>query len=169
MRFFLFLLANALLFIRPSEFIPELSAVEIYRYVILICLAVSLPIVLGQFSLRYAGVPPIVACVLLLLPTIFLSGLSHGNFELIQDTVIEFGKVLIYFLLMLALIADMARLRQFLYAVGIFSALVTVIAVLRYHTDIAAPAPAAQVNPENKNKIHGTFVTDKVRDPQMAR
>lgn len=171
MRFFLFIVANALLFIRPSEFITELNAIEIYRYVILVCLAVSLPVVLEQFSLRYAGVPPIVACVLLLLPSIFLSGLFHGNFELIQDTVIEFAKILIYFLLMLALITDMARLRQFLYAIGIFSAIVTVIAVLRYHTDLAAPAPppAALANPENKNKIHGTFVTEKVRDPQTGQ
>src|SRR5438309_11009801 len=103
MRFFLFILANALLFIRPSELIAELAAVEIYRWFILACLAVSLPAVLQQVSLRYPGVPPIVSCVLLLLPAVFLSGMYHGNFELIQDTVAEFVKILIYFLLMIAL------------------------------------------------------------------
>lgn len=171
MRFALFILANALLFIRPSEFIAELNAVELYRYVIMVCLAVSLPVVLEQFGLRFAGVPPIAGCVLLLLPAIFLSGFFHGNFDLIQDTVSEFAKILIYFLLMLALITDVVRLRQFLYCIGLFSAIVTMVAVLRYHTDLAAPAPPppAQYNPGNKNKMHGTFVVDKARDPQTGQ
>ena len=102
------LLANAMLFIRPSELIPELYAVEIYRYVILACLAVSLPLVVQQFAVRYAGVPPIVTCVVLLLPAVFLSGLYHGNVELMQDSLIEYGKILIYFLLLIALITDTA-------------------------------------------------------------
>ena len=42
MQFTLFILSNALLFIRPSEVIPDLHAVEIYRYFILACLVVSL-------------------------------------------------------------------------------------------------------------------------------
>jgi hypothetical protein len=99
MRFTLFLIANAMLFIRPSELIPELHAVEIYRWFILACLVVSFPVVLKQLSLRFDGVPPIVTCVVLLLPAVFVSGFFHGNFELIQDTIVEFGKVLIYFLL----------------------------------------------------------------------
>ena len=59
MQFFLFILANALLFIRPSELIPDLHAVEIYRWFILACLVVSAPAVLKQASLRFPGVPPL--------------------------------------------------------------------------------------------------------------
>src|ERR1019366_5410730 len=81
MRFFLFILANAFLFIRPSEFIAGLSEIEVYRYIIIACLAVSLPAVFQEMSLRFIGVPPIVSCVVLLLPAVFLSGLFHGNFE----------------------------------------------------------------------------------------
>ena len=168
MRFFLFLLANALLFIRPSELLADLAAVEIYRYFILACLAVSLPIVLGQFSLRYPGVPPIAGCVLLLLPAIFLSGFSHGNTDLIQETVIEFAKVLIYFALLISLVTDMARLRRFLYWISVFSAAVTLVAVLRYHADIALPAAPPKANPGNKDVMHGTFVVDNVRDAQSG-
>jgi len=164
MRFFLFILANALLFIRPSELIPELYAVEIYRYFILACLAVSLPVVLQQFVTRFAGVPPIAACVVLLLPAVFLSGLAHGNTDLVQDTVIEFVKVLVYFLLLISLVTDLARLRIFLTWFGIFCAAVTFIAVLRYHADVALPAPPPKVNGEAKKGPHGTFVVDKVRD-----
>jgi hypothetical protein len=168
MRFFLFIIANALLFIRPSELIPDLAAVEIYRWVILVCLAVSLPIVLQQISLRYPGVPPIVSCVLLLLPAVFVSGFYHGNFELIQDTVSEFIKILIYFLLLVALVTDTARLRQFLAWIGMFSAAVTLIAVMRYHTDITLPTPPAKANPGNKAVVHGTYVVDQQRDPNTG-
>jgi O-Antigen ligase len=168
MRYFLFILANALLFIRPSELVAELAAVEIYRWFILACLAVSLPIVLQQFSLRFPGVPPIVSCVVLLLPAVFLSGLFHGNFELITDTVIEFAKVLIYFLLLISLITDTTRLRRFLHWIALFSAAVTLVAVLRYHADIALPAPPPKANPGNKDVMHGTYVVDKTRDAQTG-
>lgn len=170
MRFILFLLANAMLFIRPSELIAELAAVEIYRWFILVCLAVSLPAVVQQLSLRFAGVPPVVTCVVLLLPSVFLSGLFHGNFELIQETVIEFAKVLIYFLLMIALVTDTAKLRQFLRWIGLCSAAVTLVAVLRYHADIALPhvSAAPRDKTQKQNDMHGTFVVDEVRDPKTG-
>ncbi len=175
MRFFLFLLANALLYIRPSELIADLAAVEIYRWFILACLAVSLPAVVQQLSRRFPGVPPIVTCVVLLLPSVFLSGLFHGNFELIQDTVTEFAKVLIYFVLMIALITDMAKLRQFLRWIGLCSAAVTLVAVMRYHADVAVPppSPTASTAPKDemqkkKDAMHGTFVVDEVRDPKTG-
>ena len=119
MRFFLFILANAFLFIRPSELVADLNAVEIYRYIILACLAVSLPVVLQQFTTRFPGVPPIVSCVVLLLPAVFLSGMFHGNLELINDTVTEFVKIEIYFLLLISLITDTAHLRKFLHWIAV--------------------------------------------------
>jgi hypothetical protein len=173
MRFFLFILANALLFIRPSELLADLAAVEIYRWFILACLAVSLPDVLKQATRRFPGVPPIVTCVVALLPAVFLSGFFHGNFELIQETVIEYVKILIYFLLLIALVTDLARLRQFLRWIGLFSAAVTLVAVLRYHADAAAPPPPPPPAKEKdltakKDAPHGTFVVDEVRDPNTG-
>lgn len=167
MRFFLFILANAMLFIRPSELIAELHAVEIYRWFILACLAVSLPVVLKQFTTRFDGVPPIVVCVILLLPAVLLSGLTHGNVELLQETLIEFGKVLVYFLLLISLVVDLDRLRQFLRWIGIFSAIVTLVAIMRYHADIALPAPPPSAA-KGEKKMHGTFVVDRVRDAETG-
>ncbi len=168
MRFFLFILANALLFIRPSELLPDMAAVEIYRWFILACLAVSLPDVLRQTTLRFPGVPPIVSCVALLLPAVFLSGFFHGNFEVIQDTVTEYVKVLIYFFLLISLVTDLVRLRQFLRWIGMFSAAVTLIAVMRYHADAAAPPPPPKENNGKKEAMNGTFVVDEVRDPNTG-
>jgi O-antigen ligase len=168
MRFLLFLVANAMLFIRPSELVPELHAVEIYRYFILACLAITFPLVLQQFSQQFTGVPPIAGCVLLLFPAVLLSGLMHGNVELLFDTLIEFAKIVIYFLLLIALLTDLAKLRQFLTWLGIFCAVVTCIAVLRYHADIALPGTTPTATGATKNVIHGTYVVDKVRDPETG-
>jgi putative inorganic carbon (hco3(-)) transporter len=174
MRFFLFLLANGLLFIRPSEFIAELSEFELYRYVIVASLLVSLPVVLQQFSVQFVGLPPIFSCVVLLLPSVVLSGFFHGDLELMAETTTEFVKVLIYFLLMLGLLTDVKHVRQFLYALGLFSAMVTLVAVLRYHSDAVKPPPvkeAKESNPGNKikNINHGTFVVEEVRDPETGQ
>ena len=86
----------------------------------------------------------------LLLPAVFVSGFFHGNMELIQETVIEFVKILIYFVLLISLVTDAAKLRQFLWWIGLFSAAVTLIAVMRYHTDITLPPPLPKANPGNK-------------------
>jgi hypothetical protein len=169
MQFFLFILANALLFIRPSELIPDLHAVEIYRWFILACLVVSAPAVLKQASLRFPGVPPIVTCVLLLLPAIFASGFFHGDTELMQETTVEFVKIVIYFLLLISLVTDVAHLRKFLRWICIFSAAVTLIAVLRYHADLEGPPPVRKHNPGNQKTTHGTYVVDEVRDPQTGQ
>ena len=89
MRFFLFILANAMLFIRPSELIPDPAAVEIYRWFILACLVVSLPAVFQQASIRFPGVPPIVLWVVLLLPSILASGFFHGDSEGLPTVIFE--------------------------------------------------------------------------------
>ena len=116
MRFFLFILANAMLFIRPSELVPELGDVELYRYVIAACLLVSAPAVMQQLFVRFASVPPIAGCVLGLLPAVLLSHLSQGNAEEAWEQGIEFVKVLAYFLLMLGLVTNIvgAAATQFL-------------------------------------------------------
>ena len=59
---------------------------------------------MSNVTIQFPGVPPIVSCVFLLLPAVFLSGLFHGNFELVQETMLEYVKVLIYFVLMISLV-----------------------------------------------------------------
>jgi O-antigen ligase len=174
MRFFLFVMANAMLFIRPSELVPELGDFELYRYVIAICLLVSLPVVLQQLFARCASVPPIAGCVLGIFPAVLLSHISHGNGEEAFEQGIAFFKVLVYFLLFLGLVTTTTRLRQFLFWLAMFCAALTLIAVVRYHTYVAAPEPpppqpASNADNEGKNKkIHTIAVNEKVRDPESG-
>jgi hypothetical protein len=175
MRFFLFILANAMLFIRPSELLPELGDFELYRYVILACLLASLPIVLHQVFARFRGVPPIAGCVLALFPAVILSHVSQGNADEALEQGIEFFKVLIYFLLMLALLTTTARLRQFLLWLGLLCAALAFIAVVRYHASLGSPPEPppppeiAAAEKQGKNMgMHGQSVVDKVRDPETG-
>jgi hypothetical protein len=174
MRFFLFILANAMLFIRPSELVPELGELELYRYVIFGCLVVSVPVVLQQLFTRTAGVPPIAGCVLGLFPAALLSHLSNGNGADALEQGIEYLKVLVYFLLLIGLVTTTTRLRQFLFWMGMFSAALAIIAVLRYHADVTGPPPPApdapvQVEGKKKGGMRGTFVKDMERDPETGQ
>ena len=63
-----------------------------------------MPIVLHQVFARVPGVPPIAGCVLALFPTVLLSHITQGNADEALAQGIEFFKVLVYFLLMLALL-----------------------------------------------------------------
>src|SRR6266571_251520 len=169
MRFSLFILANAMLFIRPSELVPELGDFELYRYVIGLCLLVSLPVVAQQVVTRCAAVPPIAGCVLALFPAVILSHVSHGNAEDALEQGIEFVKVLAYFLLFLGLVTTATRLRQFLYWLVLFCAALTLIAVVRYHINIASPPPPPEPPPaassdtevKKNKKTHLVLVVDK--------
>jgi hypothetical protein len=168
MRFLFFLLANALLFIRPSEFITDLHGVELYRYAIMAALVVSLPLVVDQLMRRYAGVPPIVGCVLGLLPAVVLSNILGGNTDMVLDNATEMFKVLIYFALMLALLTSVAELRRFLYWFSVFAVVLGGVAVLRYHADVATPQ--VQVEDEGpKRKANSSFVVDHMRDPNTGQ
>jgi hypothetical protein len=175
MRFFLFILANAMLFIRPSELLPDLGDFELYRYVILACLLASLPIVLHQVFARIQGVPPIAGCVLALFPAVILSHVTQGNADEALEQGIEFFKVLVYFLLMLALLTTTARLRQFLLWLGLFCGALAFIAVVRYHASLGSPPEPppppeiAAAEKQGKNKgMHGQSVVDKVRDQETG-
>ena len=97
------------------------------------------------------------------MPAIFASGFFHGDTELIQETTVEFVKILIYFVLLIALVTDVAHIRaDFLRWICIFSAAVTLIAVLRYHADLEGPPPVRKHNPGNQKTTHGTYVVDEV-------
>src|SRR5579884_1554903 len=144
MRFLFFIIANALLFIRPSEFVADLYAVELYRYAILACLLISLPVVLEQFLVRFPGVPPIAGCVLGLFPAVLLSNLLGGGSDTVLNNAAEFFKIVVYYLLLLALITSTEQLRRFLYWTSVFTAVLALVAVIRYHAELALPSPLPQ-------------------------
>jgi O-antigen ligase len=72
--FFLFLLVNAALFVRPADVVPALVGVEIYQYLILACFAVSFPAVLARLAPASLEKNPNDVCVLIVTALVLVVG-----------------------------------------------------------------------------------------------
>jgi putative inorganic carbon (hco3(-)) transporter len=131
--FGLFVLLNAVLFIRPAEIVPSLAALPIYQVVIVACTIASLGALLPQLSFAALAARPATACVIGLWLAIILSHLTSGSIYEARMGAGEFGKVVLYFLLLNGLVDSPGRLRTFLNWICLFIVAVAVLAVLRYH------------------------------------
>lgn len=138
--FFLFILLNATLFLRPHELVPDFGEPPIYNVIILACLAVSSSAVLRQLTSSSLSKDPIVACALCLLPSVVLSNLSHLRIAESIDSAIEFIKLLVYLFLLVALLDSFARLRRFLIWLCFFVVVMVSLALLHYYHAINIPA-----------------------------
>jgi O-antigen ligase len=145
--FFLFLVFNATLFIRPAEIVPDLLGLEIALFVALACLAVSFPLMLAQLSGRALEAQPITVCVLGLQIAVVLSHLSHLFLTGAAVGGYEFAKMVVYYLLFVGLITTPDRLRQLLLLLLCCSTVVAGLAVLQYHGTLQLPTlkPAFEV------------------------
>lgn len=140
MRFGLFLLVNAMLFIRPAEFQPALLGLPIYEVCILACLAVSYPVLAAQMTPRALAVRPINACVAGLLPAVVLSHLANAEPVLAYENGVEFLKLLLYYFLLVSVVDTPARLERLLTSLSLFALTITALAVLHYHDVVRIPA-----------------------------
>lgn len=159
MDYLLFLLVNAILFLRPSEIFPELANVRIYETVILSCLACAVLPVVGQLSLKSLQARPITVGVLLLWPLCGLSQLMRLDLALAGQAFTEFFKVVVYYLLLVGVVNSPGRLRGFLLALGTFITVLTLVAVLRFNEVITiTPPPVVKVDDSRSKKDDGTAV-----------
>lgn len=136
----LFILVNAVLFIRPAEIFPELAGLPIYEVPILACLAVCFPRVASQLTAPALRSSPLTVCVLGLLPAAALSHLTHSMFGVAVESILAFGRLVIYYLLLVAVLDTPARVRTLLCWVAIFILVLAVFALLQYHEIINVSA-----------------------------
>jgi O-antigen ligase len=143
MQFALFILLNAVLFVRPADLLPELEKASIYEAVILLCLAASAPALLAQLAPARLGRRPLTVAVLGLLGAVVLSQLARGSLgeTLTQGTM--FLKIVLYYLLLVAVVDTPGKLRRFLGWVAGFVLVVTALSLLQHHEVINLPALAA--------------------------
>lgn len=139
----LLMLASGTLLLRPADLFPALAEEPIYAVLIAACLAVSLPrlwtIVQGGW-LRRNGV---MALLLLLVPAVMLSHLSHANTYDARLGGAEMAKACIYFVLVVAHVDSARKLAvTFLVVIATVFA-VTVLAVLQHHGLVNLPAMAS--------------------------
>jgi O-antigen ligase len=136
----LFLVLNAVLFLRPTELIPDLEELPIYEIIILSCMAFSWKPLWERLQGGALARQPVTACVLGLWVAATLSQLSHAHLEGTWTAAKDFGKVVIYYLLLVGLVSDAGRLRLFLHALVLYTSSVTVLALLQYHGVIEVDA-----------------------------
>ena len=133
MDFVLFLLVNLTLFVRPGELIPALDGLPIYNYLILATLASALPRVAEHLRPERLAREPMTACILAMIPVIALSHLTHFDLWSARLGAITFSKSVVYYLVLISVVNSSERLRIFLYAIALFAALNSTIAILHYY------------------------------------
>jgi hypothetical protein len=137
--FVLFLLLTAVVFLRPSDILPPLLHVPVYEILIVLTFLACAPAILEPFSLRLLQEQPGIFCVYALLPVVVLSNVSHGDFYSARLYGNGFARILVYFVLLLAVVDRPHRLRTFLLVVAALIFTAAVIALLSYHGRIELP------------------------------
>lgn len=159
MAFFLFILVNATLFIRPAEIVPAWQGWEIYFYVILTCLAFALPDVVRYLTAQSLEKQPLTLCVFALLIAILIPSLLAGDAAAALRGGILFAKVIVYYLLFVSLVTTPERLQALLISIVAFCGCVTVLAVLRFHDVIQLDTIKALL--DSRDGAYGETITIK--------
>jgi O-antigen ligase len=142
MGFALFILLNALLFLRPAELVPELEELPFYLLAILACAVVSYPEIGCQLTAGSLATQPITGCVLGMGMAVVLSQMANGLLWDARVSGFMFAKLALYYLLLVGQVHSAARLRRFLLWLVGFVVILTVLAVLQYRGRIELPGLA---------------------------
>jgi O-antigen ligase len=138
--YFLFLLVTATLFLRPGEIVPDLEGLPVYEWLIVACLIASLVGVLPLLNRHTLKQQPITFAVWGMLAAIFLSHASHGDLWTARHSAVEFLKVVLYYLLLVANVNSPARLQWFLLVLLGCISVCAALAVLQFHGAINLPS-----------------------------
>lgn len=137
MAFIFFLLANALLFMRPAELFPALGNIQLYLACVAGAVFCSIRQLHNQVGLKTLVQQPINLCVIGVTIAVALSHLSTGAIGSAAKGVNMMGRVLIYYLLLVALVNTPQRLRSFLMTTAICATLMTILSIADYREFVA--------------------------------
>jgi putative inorganic carbon (hco3(-)) transporter len=132
MDFALFLLLNAVLFLRPEELFPAIAGMQIYYWVILANLIITAPAILNHLQVDITK-KPVTVCVLGVFVAYLLSHATKLDLWSTRVLGLEFGKVILYYLLLVSVVNSFRRLVTLLAAVALLTVALNAIAVLNYH------------------------------------
>lgn len=146
MAFYLFLLLNGVLFVRPGDLVPELEDFRIYELVILGCLATSAPRILKQLTIERLREQPILVAAIGLLAAVAFSHLSHGRMGDAADWGFRFFKILAYYCLFITVVDTPARLRTLLLWIGALVLGMTLLVLAQHagYVDLPSLVPVEQ-------------------------
>jgi putative inorganic carbon (HCO3(-)) transporter len=146
MSYGLFLVLNFLLLVRPEDLYPPIAGLRLYLITIVACTVTALPELQRTLTGDSLRLRPIAVCALALLPASFLSFLVRGRPGDGLDFVTEFGKVVLFFLLLISVINTPERLRNYCGWVALFITCVAGITLLDEEgiVDFEGIAPLSQ-------------------------
>ncbi|HVX15443.1 MAG TPA: O-antigen ligase family protein [Pirellulales bacterium] len=133
MSFFLFLLVTGTLFVRPAEVVSDLALLPIYEWLIVGCALSSISRILPLLHREALVRQPITLAVFGLLAAVFLSHISHGDLWRARYDTLDFSKIVVYYLLLVANINSAGRLRTFLFWLLGCITILGALALLEYH------------------------------------
>jgi hypothetical protein len=131
--FFLFLLVNATLFIRPAEIVPDLENWPIYNMVIVANLIIAAPAIADYLSKNGLSRCPTTTCVLGVLVFVVMSHLARFDTWYARTCGTEFSKIVAYFFLLIVTVNSTKRFFTFLAAIVAFTLVVNTLTVLEYN------------------------------------
>ena len=160
MNFALFLLLNAILFIRPEELFPGIAGLRLYMLTIVSCTLLSLSRIAELLTLDALRQRPVAVCVLLFFASTILALLVRGRIdELLFSSGPAFAKVILYYFLLLAVVDTPERFRVFVGTLAVLIAAVTAIAFANHYDVINFPSivPCRQVGIVPETGARTTF------------
>lgn len=130
--YYLFLMVNITLFLRPAELIPALANLPIYEVLIMSSFFLSLDQIKRTLQLPILKRQPITLCVIGILVAVALSHAAHMYFYGIRMSTVAFLKTLIYYILLVSIIDSPKRLKGLLKTVAIASSIMILLCVIDY-------------------------------------
>jgi putative inorganic carbon (HCO3(-)) transporter len=133
MAFWLFVALNAILLIRPEELLPDIAGLRLYMITISLCLIAAAPRLIENVQPGHLADRPLTVGVLVFWAAGMLSQVVQGQAGVALDFGSEFGKVVIYYLLLVCVVDTPARLRVFMGAVVGLVVVLSTLGLLQYH------------------------------------
>jgi hypothetical protein len=134
--FVLFILVAAILFIRPNDFVPGLESIPLYLIAIVPCIILSWHKLVPQLTTVGLRERPVFVSGIGILLVSVVSNVAYRRLEIGFDFAVEFSKVLIFYLLMLAHLDSPRRLKLFLACLVGIIMIPIVLVVLNYYNII---------------------------------
>lgn len=132
MDFFLFLLVNAALFLRPQDLFESVQTIPFYNILIVTNLIVASPAIMKELGQGLEKLPG-TACVLGIWIAIVASLLARSNLEGAWLYGVEFMKVVAYFILMTSILTTKERLGWFVATFIILTVAVSAISIADFN------------------------------------
>jgi hypothetical protein len=172
MDFALFILLNAVLLIRPEEIQPDLAGLRLYLLVMAACLVANAPRILSLLNPAELASRPITACVLGFWCAGMLTEAARGQLGLAADFAGEFGKVILYYLVLISVLDSPARIRAFLACLVGLVLIIATLGLLQHRgiIDIEAMRPLERVvdadaeDPDFVLQLRGTGIYNDPND-----